>query len=292
VAVSRKKGLISLADAKRFMGLSADDKDDDRLIDQMVTQASVLIAKELGYNPVSTTYREFYSGDGGYNLWLENIPVTSVDMVSVSRSTAATIEYDATDASRATVEVTTNKLRLRKVVSGTVTLDELVLSDYATFTALETAVEALGNWTVVVTDNWATFDPTDLVPVPARDANNRTTNLDVPEECEAEYELFGEEGRLYNPYGWTAGNNNICVRYTAGWDEIPEPLQSACAELTKMLYDTSRRDVSLRSESIGDYKYTVADRLDAAFSASGDTKTSNMISLKLMRYRRAILFGA
>lgn len=289
------KNVISLQDARTYLGKGDSDTATDQLIDMLCLQASEMIAKELGTDSVvSTAYKEYHDGRGGRNMWLQNYPVTSVDFVSCGRDNAFNIEYDATDASYATVEVTPTQLKLRKRVSGTVTANSLTLADYATLTALETAVEALGGWAVTVTSTFANYDPESLVPVPARGANDSSVDLEVPDEGETECELRGDRGRLYNAYGWPSGHNNVYVEYTAGYARasIPEPIRGACMELVALMHNMAKKDASLRSEKIGEYQYTMADRLDAIFSEAGKSSVSNTIMAKLRPYRRVILGAA
>ena len=59
-----------------------------------------------------------------------------------------------------------------------------------------------------------------------------------------------------------------------------------------MLTDMASRDMTLKSEKIGDYAYTIADTLAAVFAGSCDEKTSGMIAAKLAPYRRQLVFGA
>ena len=91
-----------------------------------------------------------------------------------------------------------------------------------------------------------------------------------------------------------AGFDSIYVTYTAGYNrwQVPEPLESACLELMSMLYNLAKKDPSLKSESIGEYKYTMADRLNALFSASGGTSVSNLIGLKILPFQRMKVVGA
>lgn len=293
MAVDKLTGLVSLGDAKRFMKIADTDTDDDRLIDALVMHASVMIQNELGFNVKSRRYREYHSGDGGYDLWLENSPVTSIERASVGRDDVITVEYDGGDASYATVEVVDRAVTFRKKVSGVSTTNRLPMSDYATLTALDTAIDALSGWSSTLTSAYANYSPSDLVKRPARHANDASATLSVPDESEINYEIEDEDaGRLYNPYGWDSGHKNILIEYTAGYDKVPQPIQSATLELVKLMYDTSSRDTSLKAEKIGDYSYSVADRLDTVFSATGTTKVANMIMAKLYPYVKTTIYGA
>ena len=287
--------IVSLGDARLFLGKSETDTADDQLIDLHIQTASGMVAKELGVEGVvSRAYREFHDGHGGCNLWLNNYPVTSVDFVSTGRSGALTVEYTGEDASYATVEVTPTELKLRKRVSGVLTASAFTLTSYATMSLLETAVEAVSGWAVIVETDYATYAPISLVPVPAKDTRDDEVTLEVPDEGEGACELASGWGRLYNPYGWTGGHRNICVEYTAGYarGEMPAPIRGACLELTKLLHDRSKKDLAVKAEKIGEYSYTMADRAGAAFSATGEIDVSNLFGQQLKDFKRVMVMGA
>ena len=283
-----KYSIITLGDARLFLGKSNTDTGDDQLLDMLISQASEMVAKELGMAcVVSRTYKEYYDGHGGLNLWLNNYPVSGVDFVSVGRGDALTISYTSGDAAYATAEVTPTQLKLRKRVSGVLAASAFTLADYATLSALETAMEAVSGWTVVVNTDYTAYAPISLVPVPAKNARNSTVTLEVPDEGETDCELASSEwGRLYNPYGWTNGHKNIYVEYAAGWPraDLPQPIRSACLELVKMMYDIRSKDGAVAAEKIGEYSYQLASTIDM-------TK-STLIAEKLLNYKRPILAGA
>mgnify|MGYP001563047269 FL=1 len=295
MALEANNAIVTLDDARLYLGKGSTDTGDDQLIDMLAQHASVMIARELGTaSVVSCSYKEYRDGHGGPNIWLNNYPVTSVDLVSVDRDDVFTLEYTGSDASYATAEVTTTQLKLRKRVNGVVTATSLTLTDYATMTALETAVEAVSGWTMTVESTLASYSPTSLCPVPARNARDAAVTFGVPDEGETEYELSGNNGKLYNPYGWNVGHNNVYVEYTAGYvrAEIPQPIRASCLELIALLYNLAKKDASLKSEKIGEYQYTMADRLDALFSGSGEGAVSNTLNVKLAPYRRITRGGA
>jgi len=267
MAVNSDKAIVTLMDARTYLRKSATDTADDQLIDLLVASASEAIAKQLGVaSVVSNTYREFQDGNGGMCLWTRNYPVTSVDFASTARDGALTIIYSGGDASFATVEVTASQLKLRKRVSGVVTASTFNLADYATLTALKTAVEAVSGWAITIGTGFENFAPASLVPVPAKDATGDNVTLEVPDEGEVEVELDGDFGKLYNPYGWPRGRNNVCIEYTAGWAraDVPQPIRLACLELVKLTFDRAKKDMSLKSETIGEYSYDNAPKVDLA----------------------------
>jgi len=287
MAVPGKIGIISLEDAKRYLPVTVSTY--DRKIDEMVSQACSVINDWLGYNVISQSYREYHSGTGRAYLWLENVPVTQVDLASTDRDDVATVTYDNGDASRATVQVTDVHLKLSKRVAGTTTTNDLVLSDHATITALVSDVNTLTGWTSVVVDTFGDYTPAELVIVPAQSAKDRIVNLVIPEESETEYEIEdADSGRLYNPKGWDYGHKNILIEYTAGYarEDVPEAIRNATLELVKLFYDWSKQDGSLESEKIGDYSY----RKGAGMSSAVRTQMS-VIREKLQPHAKVVVRG-
>lgn len=290
MALDKTKALTDLESAKLYMGETTTAN--DRLIDRLIMDASVLIARELDTGIVEQTYtNEVHSGNGGYYLYLNNWPVTEVIRCAVDDISPVTVKLSGTTAARATVAVIENAIVLRKVVSGVTTRNELVFSDYVTLAAMETAAEALG-YTVDITSSYTTYPSADLLLQGARSIRDKTAYLRIPSESETDYEIdIGNQGLLYNPYGWTVGNANIFITYQAGYSVIPEPLESACLELVKTMKDLAERDQSVKSEKIGDYAYTTADRVGTVFSATGNQKTASMVMTKLEAYRRPLIYG-
>jgi len=299
--------IVTLQDARLYVGKGETDTGDDELLDSLINAASGMVANELGVaSVVSNTYREYRDAQPGLNIWLNNYPVTSVRQVSVARDQAMTVSFTAGTASYATVEVTKTAVNLRQRVSGVLTSTELLLTSYATLTLLEAAIEAISGWVVVTSTDFASYSPTSLVPVPARNARDQSIWLEVPDEGEVECELKGDWGRLYNPYGWSYGSygwrnkafssnaatadeaNLVYIEYVAGYarGSIPAPIKSACLEMVSLLYNLSQRDATLKSETIGEYKYEISPM------ALGVKNLPGAVKFKLDPYKRQMLMGA
>lgn len=279
MAISKTKGLIDLADAKRYMSIGTSDTDDDRLIDALISQASVMIQKEVGCDIIQTTYTgEMQSGDGEYFLYLTNWPIVQINRVAIGRDTAFTATYSGS-ASHATIQVTTSSIVLRTTVSGVLTTSTFTFSSYATITLITDAIDAISGWSTTTTSGWASFPSADLIRMPAKSANDNSIDLEVPDESETvDYEIYDNDGKLYNPHTWYTGHNNIYIDYVAGYliYEIPEPIQSACMSLVKSLFDLSQRDLNLKSERMGDYQYQMADKAGDTFLSSGGVIANNL----------------
>jgi uncharacterized phiE125 gp8 family phage protein len=65
---------------------------------------------------------------------------------------------------------------------------------------------------------------------------------------------------------FAAGFLNYEVQYNGGYATIPDDVDMVCRELVVEAYNLSKRDSTLRSESLGDYSYTLADGLSLSES--------------------------
>lgn len=68
------------------------------------------------------------------------------------------------------------------------------------------------------------------------------------------------------------GRQKIKVVYAGGWPSgnIPQDLNVAARLLAAHLYRSSRRDGAMKSENLGEYSYTIADRDASAFQIPPD----------------------
>ena len=294
MSLDSSKVLISLQDAKRYLGKGDTETADDRLIDAMVQQASVMIRRELGCDIIETTYtKELYSGDGGNYLYLNNWPLTDVSRVAISTDDALTVSYTGT-GTHAQIQVTSNAVKLRQAVSGTWSDLTFVLSDYTTVDDVGDAIDAVTGWGVTVSEAFADYPSSELLLMPAKDANDLSIYLKVPESCEIDYGIEDAAlACLYHESAWRKGHLNIVVDYTAGYarESIPEPLQAACMELVAYMYNIGKHDPTLRSEQIGEYRYSLAGSLDVVFGRR-NREAIGMVSTKIDPYRRIMFFGA
>jgi len=65
------------------------------------------------------------------------------------------------------------------------------------------------------------------------------------------------EGVLFLENKWNKGDRNIVISYTGGYATIPGKLRRAAISLAKEYYHMLRNATGLKSESIGDYSYTM-----------------------------------
>ena len=71
---------------------------------------------------------------------------------------------------------------------------------------------------------------------------------------------------------------------------MPSPLRSAVQELCAMMYNMAKKDLSVKSEKLGDYSYVMADNLGATFLSSSQGKAAmSMIGTKIAKYKRDMI---
>ena len=236
--------------------------EDNHGIEQLINRATDLVERYTGRKLLSRDYtNERYWGTGTKRLVLANYPALRVSAVKEGREKAFDIK-NTTAVSSAHVEVTDTLIRL--TADGTAS--EIVLASYATITLLIAAIEAVSGWDCTTPSAAiGAMDPDDILPnYGARYCLNDPVEVEIPDDYCQDYYLEGgvDETRgsaiLYNPYGWLKGVE-YHISYTAGYTTIPYALEMAVLELVKYKWDASQAGGIYRSESMGDYSYTLGD---------------------------------
>lgn len=201
---------------------------------------------------------EMYSGDGTSVLYLNKIPVISIEKLSIGKNTGLTIENTSTDATYAMAQVTDTVLRLL-VKGGANEHDwyEFTLADY-TLTTLGTAILAYGNgWTVATPNStYADWQASELLQRTGASCLNEEVQLDIPDTPSQIFETDLDIGEIVLPASvFSKGTNNVFVSYTAGYNTstAPADLQLAILILLKMIWE--RRDdntLGLKQFKLGD----------------------------------------
>lgn len=75
--------LTTLANVKTWMGLPADNTDDDALLNRLISSASAFIQTWLNRSIASQAYNEARDGTGGARMMFADYPVTAVSSVVV-----------------------------------------------------------------------------------------------------------------------------------------------------------------------------------------------------------------
>lgn len=93
------------------------------------------------------------------------------------------------------------------------------------------------------------------------------SRIDVQRGRFASYDAstYSGQGGTFTPSPrFDQGFNNFSVVYVAGYSTIPSNLQQAVCRLADILYVGRGRDTSIKSESLGQYSYTLADMAEVS----------------------------
>ena len=263
--------LTSLANFQSYTGLTGNDA----LQTALIARATSAIENYCRRTLVSDTYREIYDGTGTGELILKQYPVTDITMVGVLNNSVATIRNTSSDAYHSYVTVSESD-GLSETLTGVVqggtndgsNSETLTTRGTYTLTTLAAAVNAWGGgWDMSVTSVWGKWDAVEILPFHGRDCTERYVYIDVPDPLD-DYEIRYDMGTIFTDKistlgGFTSGRRNIVVRYTAGYVTTPADLEQICIDLTKVYWDRRSKDVSTKSEKLGDYAYTLAEGASA-----------------------------
>jgi len=254
--------LSTLANANRFLGLTADGGDNDNYVELLVNRASEIIEGYCDRKFKVRLYaKERHNGTGQKIVYFDNPPVTSVNLDELAwDSTAKTVTRDdggsfiddgfSTGNAKILVQNSDDN-------SGLLTLTA-VNATYLTFSDSITTDSEDNDVTISeVRSLWVTDDEVD------------EDNFDVLED------------HIYYPSGFSKGHGNIKLTYYGGYKTIPDDLEQACLEAVKVLYEGNQNIGNIQSEKLGDHSITYAIGSNEVLSSvTVATKTT------LDKYRR------
>lgn len=284
-------GLISPERAKYNLNNRTLSNNEQTTLGAMVEVASDYIQRYTARDFVLTTYTEYHDGNNSPWLFLKQFPVTSITRVSMELNPCFEIKNTSTTNQIATVATTTTGLRLVRIASGTTTTDSTLLwATYTTVSSLITALDAIGSgWDGTAISAYASW-PTNLIPPfqgPFDVSNSNVVEIKMHTDILTDYDIATNTGVLtrtpntdgihYNTI-WPKGHRNIRVTYEAGYSQVPDDVQEACAQLSASLFLEKKRDPGLIMERTADYTYQVN-------STTGDFLTPNSRRI-LDSYRR------
>ena len=252
--------LTSTANFKSYAGITSTD--DDTLIGYLVSRATAEIEKYCKRTLRSATHRELYSGCGDGIVVLKNYPVIAISMFSKSITDSFGIKNTDSNAYRASVKVVdasgaASALTCTIYGGANAGSDELTISSYATNTLLMAAITALGKGWTVLTGQYDSWDPAELLPITELECLDSYVYPPIPEDNENDYRTDYDTGVIYPNTATSTGESNIVVKYTAGYATTPADLEQACIDLVKYYYDARQKDFSVNSKKLGDYSFTL-----------------------------------
>ncbi len=247
----------------RNCGGSADDATLTSLIQSCSTFLDVYCNRSPG-GFLTQTYDELIQGSGDSFLFLNNVPIQSIQRISTLRMPAISIHNTNSDqGSQATVAVTATGLLLTYTVSAVTTSTTLLFVTYPTINDLVVAINALGNhWTATNMSGLATWPSADLRATQgAYGCRIVTAYLNVWWYYLPEYRVNELNGEVYSVQGFSRGPEAYRAIYTAGYTTFPADLEAALVELTVATYYRLQINPNMQSESIGSYSYSLRQKL-------------------------------
>ena len=262
--------LTTLADLKESLGITTTT--DDTLLEKCIDRATAKIESYIGRQIKEREYREWRNPMGQDSIALHQWPVSNVMNVWTGNRAAIVIGSTA-GYIRASVAVNQETDTPALVAKTTTALgvDSTVTYDFATYATtdelLNSGLLTQPGYTGSLTTNIRSYQ---LRPRAGADAVLATVTLFAADTA-SDYTYDYDTGRLSIDPGWWAhwplepggmpsAVKSVLVEYTAGYATVPDDLQQACIDVSKMLFLDRRRDTGMQSENLGDYSYSRASR--------------------------------
>ncbi len=259
------------------------------LMGRIVDACSALIEKYCNRTFAVTSYDELLDGTGHPNLILNNYPVQQIDRVMFQNTQVVSIGNMGASVSRASFRLDATNLYLTSVASGTTTSRRIARSSVPTFGQLAAAVSAYSadGWNATALGMYSSWSTADLY-APQGGFEVRWIGWGY-----LWHHAFGVPASMQNPaigeivsnFGFQRGYQNYRCVYTAGFPEIPDEIQQACAELAAAVYLNTEVNPNLQSENLGGYSYT-----NIAEKSFGNLSIASRYALDLYRVRRIVKY--
>ncbi len=236
---------------------------DDRTIDALIGAVSAAIQKHCRRTFALSRYDEVLDGTCEERLLLREYPIQAIESIRYSPQSVLEVQNTQTATNQqARVAVTSAGLELVRVASGTLTRDTSVtFASFPTLAAVAAAVTALGSgWAArVASAEFDLFASQDLWVAPsfgdaqqsqgAVDCRGRYAGLRLHVSELGDYG-WDARGWLHRACGWEGGAGYWRVQYTAGYQEMPEDVQEACAAWVSVLFEQTKHDPSLATLAV------------------------------------------
>jgi len=247
----------------------------------LINAASAFVENYCNRNFKSRSYVEYHDGGSGNEIFLDQLPVTQITRLSIGRDNAFEIQCSKTGITGATVTVDGTSIILDRFGTTAATgTDTIALASYATIALLIAAINALSEgWTTTISDSDFTNSPsTDLIEVFGLNAYDNKNYIELATEREDTFNVDTSMSMITLSHTINRGTKNIRVDYTAGYSTVPADVQAAVTKLVSAAWRTKSQDPSMKSETIGDYKYErmTADEINGSFGASIGEVTSSL----------------
>ncbi len=264
--------LCTLAELKAHLGITTST--DDAIMEAYIDEATARIEAWIGRRIVSRSYVEWYGGNNVRAIALRQYPVGYISGVYTGFASAFTVRSTVATDLRLTLSVnpeaigsegsvTPSILIARTDASGNITTTSLNYTTYSFVSSMVAAINALtGVAATTVTDMRCAL----LHPRAGANVKEGTVTISAA-NVGGEYTFDARTGvvtvqRDPFPTGrdarFPSPPLSTLIEYTAGYVAVPVEIRSACKIIASSLFLSRRADISVASESLGDYSYTRA----------------------------------
>ena len=271
--------LTTLADLKESLGITTTT--DDALLEKCIDRATARIESYIGRQIRERTYREWRNPMGQDTIALRQWPVSSIQNVWTGNR-AALVIGSTSGYLRASVAINqeSDTPALVAATTDTFGVDNLATYDFSTYPTTDELLNAglltQPGYTGTLTTNIRSVQ---LRPRAGADAVLASVTLFAADTA-SDYTYDYDTGRLSIDPGWWAhwpmepggmpsAVKSVLVEYTAGYASVPDDIEQAAIDVSKMIFLDRRRDTSMQSENLGDYSYSRASRseIDATLAS-------------------------
>jgi len=262
--------LTDLATVKAYMGIK--DATKDALINLLIPAISQQIEGYCGRVFAEAAYKGKVWSAGGNVLYLPNYPVTQVRRIMQSDKYVMKIQNTSADAVAATVQIAraedgTYTMYLNVVGGANESNSSIDIAAVSpnTLTKLRTDILALAKgWAVDIVGGCEGYPATELLDFAGEPCLNNSVTTDahdlyVPWDLMTGLTLEESKGRVKVSAGSFPSEKYIFAEYVGGYDVLPDDLKILATKLTAESVRQSERDLTLKSEKLGDYSWTAAD---------------------------------
>lgn len=252
--------LTTVARVQEFLG----ERGNDALLDRLIDAATAEIEAHCQRQFLSRAYAKWLDGHGDAQLWLPHWPLSSITRVCIGGRDVMALSNAATDAAYASARVTSTGVILTVGGGAYNGASSLLFADYATLDLLAAAIIALNKgWTATVLTGtgFGSFPSFELRAVGALGCLRQSVNLQAPDEATDGYDVDEDTGVIIRDGGWPRGRRNIFVAWTGGYAAAPAAVEQVCVELVAEMFNRTKLDTNLVSESFEGLSTTLKTEL-------------------------------
>jgi hypothetical protein len=301
--------LITIAQAYNQIQSQAPGGPYDALIQTLVTAASSAIEKWCRRDFYVRSYDELYNGNGDRRLFMRAYPIQTVTSVRYRPVTVMKVINNNSNNTQARVQITSTGITLTWTdnTAAKHTDTSTTFASYPTLAQAATQISTLSasGWSAQAVgetdEDYGIWPTADLYIPPSFGDGVTSQGALSARQIFAELKLHTYElaGFQFDPRGWllraipytdpellhpedlifSTGIDNFRVQYTAGYTQIPQSVQQACAMWVATWFFEAQRDPNLKSQAL-------AGSITQTWNAGAKGGPTSEIKELLQPYRR------